>query len=326
MVIEGLPLSSEVQSSGITDYVFILRAQDSFGASTHDFVTVRVRPQASIANFLVVFFEGEFEIFNENLTAKVELAKRLSTASGGLTQDNLYVKEFRSGSIGVVYTNLLISEFSCAEFHEWVRTVYQNGRYTTEFLQSISPFRPVTDSAPTIEGPCATLSVNVVPTVGVPPDIDTQSESELVLFLAVIVPAVVVALLLFLLALLCFLLYRRRRKERDYLREDWQSRAFLNRRPVILAGETELPPRARRPIVLPNEAVRTRSAGRRWRIGQALPPSSPRLEVEDVDLQEETSSDEELVDIPFLSAHARQPLHKRDPPIYRLPPDYLPTS
>ena len=308
--IEGLPLKMQVEASSITDYVFILRAEDDFGSSTHDFVTVRIFPQAEIANFLTVFFEGEFELFNQNLSAKLDLVTHLAGFMDETGTDIIYVKEFRSGSIAVSYNNLTISDFLCSDFQEWVKSIYLNGQYTADFVQALMPFIPI--AAPIIEGPCNVTSTDDIPTVGDVDNIDSGSKSDIDFILATVVPAAIIIFLLLVIGIIAFMAYRSRRSERRLLVTDSEERTFLHRRPVFLPGETELPVRSRRPIVLPNEVRATRP----------LRLDQPPIRLEEVSESEPSSDDEELVTLPFISARTRL-LPQGNPPQYTLPPDYV---
>lgn len=313
---EGLPLRTEVQNGAITDHVFLVRVEDNFGSSAHDIVTVRIFPRATIANFLVVFFEGEFDTFNQNLSAKLQLVTRLATASGTPNTDAVYVREFRSGSIAVAYNNLSISDLNCADFRAWVRGIYVNGEYTDDFVRAVAPFLPT--FTPIIEGRCNTSDTNVEPTVAVPPtEIDPGFISDRIILLATLIPTAAIALALLLIGVIAFVTYRRKRSERKLLVYESMEDTFLNRRPIVLPGETELPPRGRRPIILANELA----------IARAETPPVPGLEETDRGLlqpESEASSDDELelVNLPLLSPRRSGLLSLGRPPPYRLPPDY----
>ena len=320
LFIEGLPLSAEVVSNAVTEYTFVLRAEDSGGAQVHDIITVQVIPQLpDIENFLAVFLEGNFQSFNRNLSAKIQLIERLSTVPDPLQppdSDVLYVNAFRSGSISVSYSNLSIPDSNCADFREWVATIFTNGNYTPNFYQALNPNVPT--SMPIIEGPCNLTATNS--TLGQTPDpIDPNFQSELRILLAAIVPTVVVALLVVCATLLGFVLYRRKRTEReDQLRDEIARRAYIDRNPIIFPGEAELPYRAGRPIILPGELEGRNVAEDRERQRQR-----ERLWEEiDAGLEEEgeEEEDDDEAMLPLL-------LPLRDPPPpYRLPPDYIPPA
>ena len=317
---EGLPLRTEVQNEAITDYVFLIRAEDNSGSAAHDLITVRIFPRPTIVNFLVVFFEGDFDAFNQNLSAKLQLVTRLATTPGDANTDAVYVREFRSGSIAVSYNNLSISDLNCADFRAWVREIFVNGEYTDNFVQAAMPFVPT--STPIIEGPCNTSDTNIDPTVAVPPiEIDPGFNSDRIIILATLIPTAVIALALLVIGVIAFVTYRRTRSERKLLIYESMEDTFLNRRPVTLLGETELPPRGRRPIILANELALARA--------ETPPVTRGHAGLEETDRglirpESETSSDDELelVNLPLLSPRRTGLLSFGHPPPYRLPPDY----
>jgi len=302
---------SSQQSSAITEYVFLLRAEDRSGAAAHDFVTVRVLPRGQLENFLNVFFEGNFAVFNQNLSAKLDLVTRI--ASGSSNTSTIYVKEFRNGSIVVSYSNLSISDFSCADFRAWVETIYINGSYTEQFRQAVLPFQATATS--TIQGACNTSTTNINPTLGSTVEIDTSFHSNLIILIATLIPTAVIALVCLLIGIAAVLLYHCRRPERKLLITTDMERTFLNRRPVVLSGETELPYRSRRPVILPTDSEV--EVG-----GHSRPPTA--LEEMDHPLasEDDSSSEEELL-TPFLSSRSRLLPPGSPPPPYSLPPDYI---
>ena len=309
-MIEGIPLAEQIASGAITEYVFLLRAEDQLGAAAHDFITIRVLPLGrQLANFLNVFFRGNFMIFNQNLSAKLDLVTLLASdpVSNMSNTDSIYVKEFRNGSIAVSYTNLSISDFNCADFRAWVETIYVNGSYTETFIQSVFPYQPT--STAFIEGPCANSTMNIHPTIGSTDEIDSSFQNNRIIILATLVPTLFIALILLLIGVIAFVMYHRQRPERNLLTTRG---TFLNRRPVVFTGEAELPYRSRRPVILSTDP----SAG-----GHARPPTA--LEEIDEPLEEENdSSSEEDPTALLLSPRNRFLPPGSPPPPYQLPPDY----
>lgn len=301
-MIEGLPLQAQIQSGAITEYVFLLRAVDDRENSAHSFLTVRISPQRSVENFLVVFFEGNFALFDQNLSTKINFITLLASFSGlpeEMASTTVYVEGFRNGSIGVSYNNLSISDLNCADFQRWVETIYTNGHYTIQFIRALAPYTPT--SIPLIEGPCNRTNKNIPPTIGGIENVDTHFFSDQIILVSTVVPASVVGLVLVMIGIAAFVLYRRHREERNQLVRPNMGRTFLNRRPVILEDEMDLPTRRRAPVIIANESV---------------DDGDSSLESYD------SSSDEELINYSLMPS----PHHKRamqtDPPPYRMPPQY----
>lgn len=320
--LEGLPLASEITNEAITDHVFILQAKDEMGNSAHDFVTIRVLPLGPFSSFFTILFENEFGAFNRNLTQKIDLVQRLSSSniSSPLRKrqlqlpaqmyntEEIFVKEiFDSTALAVSYKNLSISDLNCTEFYEWSGNIYNysSNEYTPRFVKVMAPeFLPT--PTPRIEGTCSLVSSNIPPTLAeVEIDISDSTISDRAILLSTIVPGVCVALCCFLIGLCALCMYRRNRSERKYLTS---KRLYLNRRPIILEGEVDLPNRRRRPVIFANEiALRGENA-------------NILLQEEEEDQYSDTSSEGIM-----------PPAGDRDrllwdpsipPPNYRLPPLY----
>ena len=86
-------------------------------------------------------------------------------------------------------------------------------------------------------------------------------------------------------------------------------RAFLHRRPVVLAGELDLPPRGRRPVILINE--------------QALHEQRRQLLLEEA-VEDEEDSDSDGEDMPAMPLPRSRLLPQPEvlPPPYVDPPAY----
>ena len=302
-VIEGIPLQVQVQSRVLTDYVFLLRAEDDQGNVAHSFVTIRVNPRVSLLNFLVVIFEGDFMHFGQNLSAKIDIVIQLAVFSGlpeEMAIRSIYIESFRSGSIGVSYNNLSISDFDCADFRAWVETIFNNGQYTDRFVSSLMPYIPI--SMPLIEGQCNSTTVNIPPNISTVDKVNSQFQSSRLILISVMVPASFIGLVLAVTGVAAFILYRRHRKERDELVDPGMRRAFLNRYPVILSDEVDLTTRRRAPVIIANDFVGN----------------------EEVDNPEmiDSSSDEELLDYSLMLAQHRSRQIQARPPLYQSPPRY----
>lgn len=312
-VIEGIPLKDQAVLGSITDYVFLLRAEDPMGGVAHDLVTIRVIPTATaFQNFLVVLFEGQFELFDQNLTAKVELFEALSSF-GDSSSNEVYIDSFSNGSIAVSYHNLTIPDTSCMDFRVWADSIFSNGLYTEEFVSSVRPFIPTGELR--IKGPCNSSDVNpTFFTPSTPKLVGPDLEGDRILLYATVIPAVCLALLCLIAAVMALVLYRRKRSEREYLYDPGMRHTFLNRRPVILAGEGDFPSRSRRPVVLANDlTVRDEDAIEGH--GNRRPP------VEEVDHGSQDSDDEDE-DLMAALITPRSPEHDELPPEYVSPPLY----
>ena len=311
-VIEGIPLRDQVLSSSLTDHVFLLRAEDDAGGVAHDLVTIRVIPAAeAFESFLTVFFEGEFEVFNQNLTAKIVLLMALSSF-GNPNSNDVYIGSFSSGSIAVTYHNLSISDLNCADFREWFDSIFSNGAYTEAFISSLDPFIPTKE--PQITGPC-----NISDTNPTSPStirlVNPTLQSGRVLLFATVIPAILLAILCLAIGILALVLYRRRRSEREYLYNPEMRRTFLHRRPIILEGEADFPVRGRRPVVLTNDlAIRDEDEH------HGLHGRRPLLEEVDYESEPSDDEDEEIMTAPLTPQ--RDPFPEEEPPEYLSPPIY----
>ena len=267
--IEGLPLSSEITNEAITEHLFILQAQDNVGSSAHDFVTVRVLPLGPFSSLFTVIFENEFEVLSQNLTHKINLVQRLSSSaiSPGILRkrqlelspqnynpEEIFIREiFDTSPLAVSYKNLTIPDLNCAEFYDWIQTIYNftSNDYTLRFLQAMQPdFIPT--PTPTIEGICRLTTSNIPPTLAEEVEIDISDTdiSHRNILLATLVPAAALSLCCLLLGLCALCLYRRRRSERKYCTS---KRLYLNQRPIFLEGEADFPERRGRPVILEND-------------------------------------------------------------------------
>ena len=265
--IEGLPLSSEITNEAITDHLFVLQAKDDVGSAAHDFVTIRVLPLGPFSSLLTVLFENEFETLNKNLSQKINLVQRLSSSSitsSTLTKrqlgvssqtynpEEIFVREiFDTSPLAVSYKNLTIADLNCAEFFSWIEGIYNftSDEYTSRFVEAMAPdFLPT--PTPTVEGICSLTSSNIPPIITEEVNVSDEDISHRYILLSTLVPVACIALCCLLLGLCALCLYRRTRSERKYCTS---RRLYLNRRPIILEGETDFPDRRGRPVILENE-------------------------------------------------------------------------
>ena len=314
LVIEGLPLNDQLASGLLTDYVFLLRAEDINGGVAHDLVTVRIIPAAQpINNVLMVFFEGEFELFNQNLTAKIDLYNALSSF-GPTGNSDIYIGSFSSGSIAVSFTNLSIANGDCFAFLDWAQEIItisdDQNTYTDRFISTVLPFVPT--NVPQIDGPCRDFVATPGTDTPQTPALNPIPVTDQILLLATVIPAVILACLCLCCGIIACILYRRRRSEREQLFNPSMKRAFLHRRPVVLAGELDLPQRSRRPVILINE--------------QALREQRRRLLLEEaVEDEEDSDSDRDdmrAMPLPRSLVERLLPQPEVLPPPYVDPPVY----
>ena len=333
--IQALPLREQTVLDLVTEYTFLLKASDEQGASTHDFVTVRVlRQREDFQNFLVVMFEGSFTTFNQSLTNKIALTQRLSAHINGISSSvasilstpNIFLSAFRNGSIVVAYRDISIPDTHCADFRAWVATVYSDldSNYTPSFVQFLSPrFVPI--AQPMIDGPCNITDIN--PTIAATQGLSPIPQSNIILFLATVIPTIFVACICLLIGILFFINYRSRRSERKGLRSRAMERTFTHRRPVILDEEWDLPNRRRRPVILPTDYTVANT--------RALAITDPandgnrgrRLLLEEIDYggEGESSDEEEIMTAPGLGLirRNRHAMMSPDPPLDDGPPPYV---
>ena len=332
--IQALPLRDQAVLDFVTEYTFLLRVSDEQGASTHDFVTVRVlRQREKFQNFLIVTFEGLFTAFSQNLTDKVALTQRLSAHIYGnpssvatvFSTPNIYVRAFRNGSIAVAYRDISIPDSHCADFRAWVATVYTDSSYTPSFVQILTPrFIPI--AQPVIEGPCDNNTEN--PTLTATQGLSPIPQSNIILFLAIVIPTIFVACICLLIGLLLFITYRSRRSERKNLRSRAMERTFTHRRPVLLDEEWDLPNRRRRPVILPTDytVANTQALAIADPANDGNRGRRPLLEEVDYGREGESSSDEEeIMTAPGLGLvrRNRHAMMSPDPPLDDGPPPYV---
>jgi hypothetical protein len=312
--IEGLPLVQQIRNNFITEYVFRLVAVDVVGATAHAFVVVQVIPEIPpVMNFLTIFVEGSFIAFTQSLSQQISLVTQLASHPEGEQRlQTIYVESFSAGSIAVTFSNLSIADTDCVGFQAWVDTIYDFlvSSYTPVFVGILGPFLVEDVKTPFITGPCND-------SVFFPTPPFTQALATInpnrntTLLLSILVPVLVVALLCLLAGLLALILYRRRRTERKLLITSSMEGTYLNRRPVILPGELDLPPRRGRPVVLPGDLPPARARTLR-ELG-----THPLLEEEEEEMEE--GGEYEPVPSPL---RALSHLPDDPPPEYALPPLY----
>ena len=354
--LEGVPLMSEIINEAITDHLFILQAQDDTGSSAHDFVTIRVLPLGPFSSFFTVLFDNAFEEVNENLTQKISLVQRLSSSAISTSPATLRKRQlqiphqtynteqifiddiFDESPLAVSYKNLSIADFDCADFHEWIENIYNftNDEYTQRFLDVMAPeFHPT--PTPRIEGVCSIVSTNIPPTLSDDIEIDVSDStlSHRIVLLSTLVPAACLALCCLLIGLCALCMYRRKRSERKYLTS---RQLYLNRRPIILDGEVDLPDRRRLPFIFEGEIDIPDQVPQPGQRQPIILPNEIALQEEHDGLNEEEEEEEEDDDDGYSNASsddvmAAPPADDRQrllqephvpPPIYRLPPQYIP--
>ena len=340
---------SEVINEAITDHLFILQAQDDAGSSAHDFVTIRVFPLGPFSSLLTVLFENSFEEVSENLTQKINLVRRLSSSAISTTPATLRKRQsppiynteqifiddiFDENSLAVSYKNLSIGDFDCEDFYEWIENIYNftSDEYTERFVDVMEPeFHPT--PTPRIEGVCNMVSSNIPPTLSddVEIDISDSSLSHKIVLLSTLVPAACLALCCLLIGLCALCMYRRKRSERKYLTS---RQLYINREPVILEGEQDMPDRRQRPFIFEGELDVADQPGHLLRQPIILPNEIALQEERDglyEDHQEEedrysniSSEDDYIVPPPIADDRQRLLAQEIPPPIYRLPPQYIP--
>lgn len=290
----------------ITDQVLVVRASDKCGSSAYSFVTIRVIPQSTRVNFLMVYVEGDFIVANQSLNVRIRLVQRLVAFGGNTNPSAVYIASFREGSIGVLYANLSISDFECEAFRNWTLTVYAGGSYTKKFSDALMPF--VGTKMASMVGPCAVASFNITPTLG--SKVGNSSSlvtTETTALLETIVPLVVLAFLLTMMGLVACFLYRCSRPERKHL---YDSRAtYTNRQPVYMGRELNLPTRRRGPLFIQGEGESASLMGQQHGYDQS--DGAPGFPFEDND---------ELVNVDLLVAGQPVQQHTTTAPPYRLPP------
>ena len=234
-VLYGLPLKEQIQNSSVTEYVFILTAQDSQNVEVHDFLVIVVEPQDPfIANLITFFVEGDFTLFNQQIIEKTTLVNKL--ISFGLTNatDDVYIRDLFNGSIGLQYGNRTIGNADCTAFAMLIRSIFNNETemYSNTFTTALLPYNVT--KMPLAEGPCITT-----PPIIITPDLgaSVNEERSSTKFIATVIPGVAVLLILLLLALFVCILYRRTHAGRDQI-------TFVRRNTIAL--EEEVPNRQRR--------------------------------------------------------------------------------
>ena len=299
MQIEGLPVESPVNVETVTDFNFILTAVDSEGDFAVDFLTIRVHPFADTGFNATITLEGDYTLFQENLSQQIEIARLIAEGHNNSLSD-IQVLSYQNGSVRVTYTSVTISSFNCPLQRQWAerfRTLQADTySYTDTFIAIFGSRQHNLIGQPEFQGVCsvenATLSPTEEPTDDLIPVETPGSGIGFILFLAVIIPGVVIALTLLVIGIIALGLYRARRKERRVISSLGEDRAFLRRNPVILQGEAQSAGRRKRrnPYFLEDE-------GSPGSVATEVPHSPPPPE--------------------FESPHGPD----SPPPAYQLPPD-----
>ena len=308
-VIQGLAMSSEIINGDITDHYFKLQAYGENGTSASQIIRIRVFPDNLLPNnnFVQISVEGDFLMFDQNLSAKIELSSKIAAPNS----DDIYFLGFSNGSIVVTYTNISIRDYDCTEFTNWFQTIYTNNNYTVSFRNKVVPFVPL--GVAKIIGTCGIrTSTDVFTTLTTTGGI--QEISDKLIFLVVVLPIAFVACLLLMIGTIVFIMYRSKRWERSYVPS---RELYLNRKPVILPGELErVPYRSRKPTILTDELPRrTRQGYRSFLYPPSYDPGDHFAEDDNVSME----SENELTDFPIVTIS--EPLKESPPPSYRLPPE-----
>jgi hypothetical protein len=295
-----------------------------------------LRQREDFLNFLVVTFEGSFIAFNQSLANKVVLTQRLSAHINGssssvtsvLSTPNVFLGGFRNGSIVVAYRDISIPDTHCADFRAWVATIYSDldSSYTPSFIQFLTPlFVPI--AQPIIEGPCNITNEN--PTIAATQGLSPVPQSNIILFLAIVIPTIFVACVCLLIGVLLFINYRSRRSERKGLRSRAMERTFTHRRPIVLDEEWDLPNRRRRPVILSTDytIANTQALAIADSANNGNRGRRPLLEEMDYGREGDSSSDEEeIMTAPGLGLVRRNrnaTMMSPDPPMDDGPPPYV---
>ena len=242
-VLYGLPLNEQIQNSSLTEYVFILTAQDSQSVAAHDFLVILVEPQDPfIANLITFFVEGDFNLFNQQIVEKTRLVNQLMSFGSTNVTDDVYIRDLFNGSIGIKYGNRTIGNSDCAEFVVLIQSIFNNETvmYSNTFATALLPFNVT--KVVVAEGPCYKALSTPVTT---PPDlgITATEERSSTVFLATVIPGIAIVLILLVIALLACILYRRTHPAREKI-------TFVRRN--MIAFDEEIPNRQRRhnPVII----------------------------------------------------------------------------
>jgi hypothetical protein len=308
-IIQGLPLHSDIRNNAITDYSIKLTAYNNQNYSTSISIAILVFPELfKASNFIQISINGNFDTFNQNLTAKVALTIKLSEPD----PDSFYIYNISNGSIILTYTNTSISNHDCIAYREWIDGIYSNNEYSNKFKALIDPFEPVGNISAL--GECFTSSSTVIIETVLPTIlVEEDPISNRFILLVLVVPIAVLVCLMLVIGFIAFMAYRRKRPEREYIP---LHNLYLNRKPIILPGELDsVPYRSRKPTVLTDEMPRRYPRGYRSYLHDSPTIDSPS---DDSSKLIEHDSLEELVDFPVIEIHheSSQDL----PPLYRFPP------
>lgn len=306
-VIVGLPLSTEIIGRYITRYEIEIRAYDHNGEFASEIITVSVNPRHSLLhdNYIQVTIDENFTIFNENVTAKVDLITKL----GKSDPNDVYVYSLTSGSVVISYTNISIRRDDCTEFNNFVNAIYHSRNYTDAFKAQINPYIPMGPLK--VFGMC-NRSVGTYETIQPTIEMINDPISEQLIFLAVVLPLVALACILLILCLAVFLTYRWRRMERNYILHDEQ-KILLNRKPIVFLDESESLSRSRRPTILTG---RSRGSGYHSLVNTESEGLDDTFTT--IPEQDTVSVTNEALEFPFVEI--LEPSRPNAPPPYRLPP------
>ena len=242
-ILYGLPLNEQIQNSSVTEYVFILTAQDSQSVEAYDFLVIVVEPQDPfIANLITFFVEGDFNLFNQQIVEKTRLVNQLMSFGSTNVTDDVYIRDLFNGSIGIKYGNRSVGNSDCAEFVVLVQSIFNNETvmYSNTFATALLPFN-VTKLV-VAEGPCYEALFTPVTT---PTDfgITATEERSSTVFLATVIPGVAVVLILLVVTLLGCILYRRSRPGHEMI-------TFVRRNTIAFDAEVPNRQRKHNPVII----------------------------------------------------------------------------
>lgn len=254
-VLYGLPLNEQIQNLSVTEYVFILTAQDSQNVEVHDFVVIVVEPQDPfVANLITFFVEGDFNLFDQQIVEKTRLVNKLVSFGSTNATDDVYIRDMFNGSIGLQYGNRTIGNSDCTAFGMLIQSIFndETDMYSNSFATALLPFNVT--KIPLAEGPCITTAtpVTITPDLGASV-IEERSSTK---FLATVIPGVAVILILLLLALFGCILYRRTHPGRDQV-------TFVRRNTIALEAEVPNRQRKRNPALIEGQCGEVKLTGPR---------------------------------------------------------------
>lgn len=250
-VITGLPMEKDIPDpqNPETGHKFLLTAKDSHGAVAYDVFEILIGSSSSkpFTQSLTVTLSNDFEVFNNNLTQRLNLLDKISSYYKDPDTGQIRVISYKKGSVVVTWTNDSLPTNVCDQekLNGVAEKVVDKNGPKTEFKEHLSPEYTVTGAERTLSGVCIqnTTSAPFITDKNVATEPSDLWEKH-------VIPGIIVVIILIILAILLLCFIRRRRAKPS----DPERRTYTKRKPIILEPEMEMKPIPNKPLILDNDS------------------------------------------------------------------------